>query len=198
MKLNEIYLEEMPKIVEPTNFGLDDRKTNHAFAKKMLKDKRKKIIKSFDDDHILYEIGQKIILINKQRQEINYVVQYDIKTFSALKQDAIQQIKVFRLKGSEYIDGLAKDIFFNKLLPKYGLMITDALQTEDGERFWFDRIRDALNLNLFVYYVDLVNKKENFRILDTNTLRDKEDEIWGHSADFKSKRVIILDKELKI
>jgi hypothetical protein len=196
MKLIDIT-EMAPQIALSTEFGFDDKIQNQKFAKKYYRSSKKEIIKEFPNGEILYKLGNKFILIDIEVPQIQYIVQYEIKNSIMLNHQTIQQVKVWRNDLSHNVKGLAELIFFKKLLPLTDIIVTDALQTYDGKKFWFNRIMDAFRLNLNLYSIDLNKKKSLMKFDDHKELQKFIDSHYGHKEQFKTKRLIISSISLK-
>ncbi|MGF1756656.1 hypothetical protein L4D76_01650 [Photobacterium sagamiensis] len=93
-------------------------------------------------------------------------------------------------------------LIFNHLLDNHNIVITDDQQTEDGKRFWLDRMGESFTTsNKSVYFVDLNEVFESSmtpRVSHVATFHDLlEDYVpygWGSTEEFKD-RVFILSKE---
>ncbi|PTO70265.1 hypothetical protein CWN84_25210 [Vibrio splendidus] len=94
-------------------------------------------------------------------------------------------------------------LVFNHLLQTHDIMITDEQQTDDGRRFWLDRIGEALYVpEQFVYYVDL--NELNSDLAPKISKIDNEDELfetyvpkgWGDDESDKNKAFVISRRDL--
>lgn len=199
MRLNEIQdLFEAPEIVGDTQFGLDVGNINIPYARQTLSDK--KTIKIGDlKGHGLYKRGHEIMLIDNSDPnvpKIIYFVKFIRKKIHYINRESIQQIAVWRESGSVAV-GVASDIFFNYLLPLTGCIVTDLYQTSNGQRFWEDRIHDALSRGLHVYFLDVMPPSRRcIPILNVNDLSTHKNEIWGGGQKFHERRVIITSSEV--
>jgi hypothetical protein len=71
------------------------------------------------------------------------------------KSRGIRQVLIHRCRSvNVHASGIAHDIFWNMLLPKHGVLVSDSEQTEDGRRFWFFQIGEALKRGLTVRFID--------------------------------------------
>jgi len=71
--------------------------------------------------------------------------------------------------------------------------MTDAKQTENGRRFWGDRIAQALERGLYVYRVNLAQKKRD----QITTIREYEqwcDQMFGPEIGREEERLAITDQ----
>lgn len=199
MRLNEVQDSfEMPETVGATQFGLDIPKINIQAARDFLAD-RKTVVVGKIKNHNIYKKGYELAYIDVTDPNVPkmlYFVKFIVKKIHYIKQDAAQQIAVWRADGSEAV-GIAGDIFFNYLLPITGCMVTDIYQTTDGQKFWGDRISNALERGLFVYYIDVMPpNRKTVPILNYGDLISHKDEIWGNGQKYHERRVIITQNQL--
>lgn len=204
MKTFKNYMVEMdPQYVQPTDFNFDDDKFNTSYCSKFLKSSKLKILDSnFKNGSVLYQEGFKIFLVNSNK--IIYFIQYEINKFKPIKENIITQIILWRKRGggSDLI-GLPSKIFFDIILSNTGIISSDKDQTSDGEDFWIDRLGQAFEMNLFVYYINTNSPIEFIKINNMNGFNKirSEKDLWGFGTKYQSKRLIIskidLDKYLK-
>ena len=198
MRLNEIEpsgLLGSPQLLTPSNFGYDVETINSNEAQKFLSNKKCKQVGTLMGLP-LYKCGNRYALIEITNgvPHLRYYVQYENKWVTLLKHNAIQQVMVWRGKG---YSNVATSIFFDYLLPETGCIITDAFQTPDGEKFWWDRVKQALEKNLFVYYLDIMPPNLVIKRLHTfNEFRNISQVAWGDSQRNQEKRIIITTFEM--
>lgn len=199
MRIHELQdLFEMPETIGATQFGLDIPKINIQAARDFLADSRTKPIDQIKN-HNLYKRGYELAYIDETDPDVPkmlYFVKFIVKKIHYINMDAAQQIAVWRASGSGAV-GIAGDIFFKHILPISGCMVTDIYQTTDGQKFWGDRVINALERGLYVYYLDVMppNRKK-VPILNYNDLISNKDEIWGDGQKFHERRVIITNTKL--
>jgi hypothetical protein len=190
-------LFEMPQSVFPTDFHLMDDIKNAAFTHKFFETKRPIAIKQIGD-YTLYESTRAYALIENDTQRAAYAMQFTVGSNSYLRTTCAQQVMVWRDSQVFQTRGLTEFVFFECLLPKYRSIITDSQQTEDGQRFWDNRILDALRMDLWVYYVSLIPPREITQIksdVEYRTLgRNKE--IWGIDNKHQARRIVISAQQL--
>lgn len=198
MRLGEIEpsgLLESPQSIEPSSFGLSNVQVNISQANKILTNKKLKQIGTIKDLP-LYKCGNTYAIIeydggDHTKPMIRYYVQYVTNWLSLIKHQAIQQVLVWR-SGGYY--GIASQVFFDYLLKETGCLVTDAFQTPDGERFWNDRINDALVRGLFVYYIDILAPNRVVKQLHSmNDLSSIQQIAWGDDQRKQEKRIIITN-----
>lgn len=72
-------------------------------------------------------------------------------------------------------------VFFEHIFPRSGFVIaTDKEQTEHGQSFWFNRVRDAFRLGYHVYLV--AKGKVVDEMKDFEQVRDLRDKVWEHGS----------------
>ena len=193
---NNDLIQESPQKIAPTSFGLENRRINRITANKFLTSSKSKIIETVDDDVALYQIGQKYALIHKQQQSVLYYVQYEIIQHGLIPFPCIAQIKLWRtsIPNQWTVQFRTEHVFFDILLQKTGCLITDTQHTDDGERFWLLRVKDAFNRKLNVYYISFIEprKLEQIQNWQSFTQLISNDEIWG----WNHKYLIISNKKL--
>lgn len=71
--------------------------------------------------------------------------------------------------GFEETISLPSKIFFKFILPKTGTLVTDYQQTQDGQRFWTNKIGKALQKSLFVNFQSdrVIKQVTSIRELDS-------------------------------
>lgn len=199
MEVNQVVnsggLLESPQSISPSTFGLQNEATNIGQANKFLSDRRCKKVGDIQG-HSLYKCGNRYAIIeydggDQSRPMIRYYVQYETNWLSLLQHNAIQQVLVWR-EGGFY--GIASNIFFNYLLKETGCMVTDAFQTEDGQKFWIDRVKDAFSTGLNVYYIDIMAPNRVIKQLhNMNDMWAIKRVAWGESERHQEKRIIITN-----
>jgi len=142
---------ESPQMVPNTEFGLSKDASNEKFAAELLK-KRKHTYEE-TDDKILFKTGDGvngyIALLNKGSSLLDYVIKYEGSKRKALGR-AVTQVMIWRRRGSPYVQGLTRKVFFEILLKEWPAIMSDRQQTEDGMMFWDDRMAEATTMNLKV------------------------------------------------
>jgi len=202
MKFADLF--ESPQYTFPTEFNLDDPQANIQTAKDLLSDKRKTpIAKSGQHgEYTLYELPRSFVLVDhsdEQQPKVAYVMKYKLVFHRFVGKQCAQQIIVWSNTKDPNTVNLAKDIFFNHLLANYKTVITDSNQTSDGQRFWDRRIVEALQQNLFVYYINLLPTREIVPITDYKQFQQlsNDKEIWGNDPKHQARRIIITTTQLK-
>ncbi len=140
----------------------------------------------------LLKAGNTIRLI--EEGETLYHVKFEIKSkkFWNCPRQAIQ-VEVWRQVGSgEITHGLAKSVFFDYLLDRYGAIVCDYLHTEHGKRFWLDRLTEALQGGYEIFYGDYgtrnLTKIQNKRELMESDVA----QCWGEDTKHEHRRMAII------
>lgn len=197
MKFQNLY-EAPPRLVLPTEFGLDDPIKNKNLANKLLTSKQSKKIKSLGNNIDLYEFPRQYALIDGSIPTIVYYVRFAITNYSFTGQQCITQLQVWRNDFYAESQGFAKYMFFDILLPKHGCILTSHLHTDpDGRRFWTNRINDAFNMSLNVYYISFIQPRIIKRIHSMNDLRNIKNQTWGYGKKYEARRILISNHELQ-
>lgn len=193
------YLIEMPRLIPKLSVSdnLDIYNTNKAKYNELLKAHKEEYYK-YDDNHIVYFSNNRYFCLDYVRKEVTYYMEY-ATSYDKLLGSFLWQSLVWRSDHVEYNKTLPHEIFFKKLLPKYGTIATDVDQTSDGKRFWSYQIKYALDTNLNVYYYDMISK--DFINIDTMLKLDfliQKYHIWGHTKAHQKKLIVISNKVLPV
>jgi hypothetical protein len=201
MLLEELF--ETPKSILPTDFGLNDEKENRKQTMRFLRDADRELVKSFAHDINLYEVGRQFCLIDETNNHLIYYMRWEEIFHKFVGHRAACQIAVWRDQNKPGYEETAREIFFDHLLPKYGVVITDALQTPDGRTFWIRRVGDAFRRNLNVYYLNLMQSTDGVsrELIKIESVADferlnKEKDFWGETEKFRARKIIISSVEL--
>ena len=133
---------------------------------------------------------------------------YKVKTFvrnspnAYMTEKNLTQLIVWRASGHDpaVISGFAR-MMFNHLLESYNIVISDEHQSEDGKRFWLDRLSESFRIHdRKVYYIDLNDLNDDMTPLIIEIENDDElKEIyiplgWGTEVEFKDRAFVISKK----
>lgn len=195
MKLTSLL--EMPKIIPALSIedNLDLYSVNQAKYKELFTSNAN-VYKKFDNARVVYQSGKKFYCLDALRREVTYFMEYNVNSNKTLGSFLWQSL-VWRSKKVEYNKTLPHEIFFDTLLPKYGVITTDGDQTDEGRRFWSYQVKFALDKNFFLYYHNLQTKElQQFKsMLEFDDLIKKFN-IWGNSNLHRQKLIVISNKEL--
>lgn len=192
-----IQLDEMPQIIPNLSKleDLDIYSVNRSVFKS-LRSQPKTIYHTFDAKHIVYTTGNEYFCLDYDKNKVSYYMKYKTGNDSTLGPYLWQSL-VWRSKDDTYVIDLPHNLFFKKLLPKYGTVCTDGQQTPDGRKFWNYQITYALKHNINVYYYNL-KSKELVKITDPMhfTKAITEYDIWGDSKQYQNKLMVITNHEM--
>jgi hypothetical protein len=205
-RLKEELLFEMPKEINATEFNLDDEKVNHRVAVNFKYDGE--LLEDLGKGLALYQRGSRIALVQESvgagsLLSIIYYVQWKEIFHKFVGHQAISQVAVWADKNHPSSQGIASRIFWEFLLPIHDVIITDALQTPDGHRFWRNRVGEAFQHHLRVYYLNLMKStggvgRELIEIHDAAEFAKlaREKDFWGREDLHQARKIIIADIEL--
>ena len=120
-----------------------------------------------------------------------YIIKTEVKTISAVRKQGIIQRALWRDQTSIQATNLASTMFYSVLLEKFGLVVSDCMQTEGGRRFWQLRLIESLKKGHHCYFL----QAQSPRVLRELNLRERSFEdrgkIWGEDPKFKSHWLLI-------
>ena len=151
---NKENVAEIPKLMNPTEFGLDNDTENRRFLRSLMK--KKKTIIEETDDYLLFRTGNadgNIVMYNKQTARMDYWVRYTTITKSEIGK-TVTQVGIWRKRGSPINQGITERMFFDYLLKYWPTVMSDSEQTLYGQTFWFNMLAKAYNRG---YKFGLVN-----------------------------------------
>lgn len=202
MKIEDLFEAPQEIFDLPEDHLLNVQKTNAIETSKLLADNRLKLIKQLSDNINLYEVGPKYVVIDERTlpKRCIYYVKYSLKNINyVVNRQAVSQILVWKKVGaSSVLSGLPSKIFFDYLLPKTGLIITDYQQTSNGRRFWGDRIAGALERGLYVYYVNLQPERVLGQITNVDQLDNLSSFLYGKHQKYRQRRIFITNTPLEV
>ena len=152
----------MPQYVKWDSKEWDNKNVNRAIVHPLLRDKRLKKIRDLNEDTILYRSGYNVFAYDPIEDFMFFFAKFIVRPYRSVgKVSVLQQKLLWASKEVRPFVHLPSWIFFNVMLPETGVITTDGEQTVDGAKFWADRIQDAFERNLSVYYVDLSQPSTN-------------------------------------
>lgn len=162
------FLFESPQVVDLTSFCLEDIESNRRLAVELMSNKKEVI-----EDHPEYQLiktGAKgnghFALITKANSEIGYLVRFKVKRYSHIGV-AVSQIALWRGLGIPYVPGFTRRMFFDEILTRWLAILSDGELTEDGRKFWWDRMAEATTLGFRVALVNMNEKTVNWYDAET-------------------------------
>jgi|ERR1035437_5696409 hypothetical protein len=204
MRHNEIFctttgslILEAPQEIAPTDFNLDDRANNSAFAARQMK-RVTEVIENTADYQLVRTGDQQngwILLINKKDKTADYVVQYRVRHWRLLP-TTVTQCVLWRDVAGPHVRGLTMRVFFDYLLQHHNTITSDGLQTKAGNDFWIGRMVDAVSKNKRVAVANLYHRTlEWFDPNGGQSLRDWLDakHTYGPKSGFQGIRYLIAN-----
>lgn len=189
------FLLEMPSLIGDTDFGLDDSSSNKKLGDKLRANKKLEKIEDLKDGFALYRINRMFVVFYQNESKIYYLMKFNTKTIQMIRETAATQIAVWAEQPIGRSLNIAKTVFFDYLLPEWHIISTDRHQTDDGAGFWGKRVNEALEKNLWIYFIDQVsNLRKMVRIVNRKQLEDLD--IWGSGQKYEARKLLISDKQL--
>jgi len=196
----EEYLTEAPQRIEPDEFNLNNIDKNREICKRLLKDYKLKLLSDdFKGGSKLYSTKREIFLENKGF--ILYYVKYEINQYKLVDKSVVTQTILWRKRGAgqnKDLMGLPTRLFFDVILEITGVVATDKQQTNNGEIFWYDRVSQSFEDNLYVYYLNVLYSQELRELKDFAEFEEliNNEDVWGDSAKHQLRKVLISKYKL--
>ena len=180
--MNTYRVSAMPSLCDSTNFGLTDVANNKSMRIKLEKD-NPAVVEVMSSGAVLQKTGTDrgyYFVVEPQENLLVYVMQYKKLQKNLTGIPTAVQTAVWRALGEPLADGLVRSVYFNHLLPKYGAIMSDRIQTSRGRDLWIDLIRRSLKgTSLYVCLVDFL-QQHFLHIESTFEFRIWEDDIGGY------------------
>jgi hypothetical protein len=202
MKLEDLY--ETPRTIadldDPSELDLMDKVKNKAYYNEYSGPKYQHKKKLFDltEYAAVFQYKTEFFCLDTNRKRVTYYMHYKVNNNKILGQYVWQSLVwTLDIVHGEYLVGVASKIFFDYLLPKFEVIVTDSEQTWKGQRFWKISIGTAINKGLNVYFYDFANHNIQ-QLTDTDELDDYQAkyDIWGIKPAHEMKRMVISNKKL--
>lgn len=139
-----------------------------------------------------------IALVQDQMKEVAYYNHVIIVPYTDLNCRPATQQLVWRstdYSHSAVLSGLPVSVFFNFILKRYDVILSDNVQTGEGQYFWQRNMSEALARGLYVYHYQLMSATLT-HIKDQEHMKSLTDKLWGETDDYKESLAIISCKEL--
>ncbi len=129
--------------------------------------------------------------------EVAYFVRY--KRIKHNKLTLGRQILVWRDKSVAQAAGFASHIFFDVLLPSFGALVADQIQTNRGMEFWQYAAQQAFKKDLFVYVLDRRSTPNQLvKLNDYTQVFSWQPQIWGTTEGHKRVFLVVSEKALSL
>jgi hypothetical protein len=152
-------------------------------------------------DAYLYTTGDDGIgyyyLVSKRTGRVVYFVRYRLVKANDMRFG--RQVLVWRTKdthGTLSASGLAKKVFNNYLLPRFGRLITDTQQTLNGKAFWEFMINEAFDNGKFVYVLDRRSQPNRLWRSKPETINQDYDTVYGTNSAFEHTHFVISNSAI--
>jgi hypothetical protein len=134
-------------------------------------------------------------------EHIVYAVNLNIVS-NVINHKSCTQVLVWRTFKREHDHVLAgfANKMFDHFLDRYIVIVSDTEQTQDGRRFWDNRITNMINAAEFVYFTDMNDLDDdlvnNIHQIDSEEefLNKWMDHGWGEGEEYKD-RLFVISKE---
>lgn len=139
-----------------------------------------------------------IALLDHNSKTVAYYNEVTVNPDIVLNTKPVTQVCVWRSSKTRHrraVTGVAKEIFLNYLLKDYSVVVTDNHQTQAGFTFWQDRIAEALDSELFVYYYEQMTGVLN-RVADEPAFEKLLNHVWSYEDDAIHRLMVISGEEL--
>jgi hypothetical protein len=167
----------------------------------LLKSKNSKMVHEFFDSK-LYSTGDDsngyYFLVSNRSGRVVYFVRYRLVQSNGMKFG--RQVLVWRTKntqGTISVSGLAKKVFNSYLLPRFGRLITDTQQTENGRAFWEFMLNEAFDNNTPVYVLDKRSSPNRLYRSTRESFVKDYDIVYGDSQPFERTHFVISSSEIQ-
>jgi hypothetical protein len=126
-----------------------------------------------------------IALVNDVDSSVVYYNKVMISIITDLNCRPATQNLVWRSSNALHaavIRDVPQKVFFNYILEKYDVILSDNLQTGDGKFFWQRQMSNALAFGVHVYYYQMMTAQLQ-PIPNQDALNELEDQLWSEDED---------------
>lgn len=191
-----------PEIVPDTDFDLDDPEVRKDLLKHLMA--KKSCVKVGEyNDLPFYHTGDQDgywFLTDVAVTDIYYCCRYTSTVVrGSSKSKAVTQLAVWRTQdyATYKLLKIAALVLFKRLLPTYGIVMSDGQHTRAGKRFWIGRIVDALHRGLYCYVYNQ-NTRELTQIRAEKELADLEQEVWAPAPSPKHRAMRLVISQTRL
>jgi len=139
-----------------------------------------------------------IALLNDITEQVAYYNQVVVTQIVDLNCRPATQMLVWRSPDQQHgsvLRDLASNVFFNYILERYDVIVSDNSHTGDGQFFWQRQMSMALARGLYVYFYRMLEAKLE-RILDQEALGELSEALWSEDDPYEYHLAIISRVEL--
>ncbi len=195
MKVDDLY--ETPRLINDSDFDpsindfdLNEVDENHDCYLRLVKSAKAKHLEFMDGNTSteLIRYGDKYILLNHNTEEVEYYVKVEEGSYRLLGR-WVCQTEVWRLKLSQ-TRGVVYYVLNHYLLSKYGVIISDTLQTEMGRELWVRVLVESIaqGYHCYVYQMD---SNDLTPIINNRSMREILRDAYGTTKRFESIRLVV-------
>ncbi|MCV6587499.1 MAG: hypothetical protein OIF57_00530 [Marinobacterium sp.] len=137
-----------------------------------------------------------VALVCDTDQSVCYYIKAKIWDDKELGGRPVTQVLLWRTSDVTHNDvthELTKNVFFEYLLNRYNLVVSDNCQTGDGRRFWTTQMGFALKFGHRVYRYEWETGKTQ-EITDHAVVRDNSIDLWGDDESYE-KILAVISKD---
>jgi hypothetical protein len=136
-----------------------------------------------------------VALLSDVDRSVVYYNQVSVTGISDLNCRPATQMLVWRSQNAQHqmvLRDVAKNVFFNYILERYDVILSDNNQTAEGKFFWQRQMSLALALGMHVYYYQMLNAALQ-PIKNQAALNNLEDQLWAEE-DNKQYHLALISK----
>lgn len=189
-------LFEMPVLhTKPEDFGLNDPAVNHSEYQR-LADSDYHAIEETSTFVFAYAVGHNLefFVLNLRDRALVYYVEATPLVVPKLGNCATQVV-LWRRAGAG-MQSITTRVFYEELLGKFDSVISDKCQTNDGRRFWIDRMAESAHKG---FTVGFLNEENVVSVYDPAMPIQQwltAHNGWGEDQSFAAYRYFITKKKL--
>lgn len=185
MKIQDLF--EMPYLMDSdVDFGLPYDKLNRRRLE-LLMHRNPQTLEIYKSG-TLYGLEDTIFFVTQGRNLIDYFMQY-IKFNHPIFGNLATQVKLWRRSGLG-VKGLTGVVFYDHMLRNFDTMISDRVQSDDGRRFWIDRMGESYLDGKLVAIID----NQDVKIMDSTVGLENWLSMvdgWGKMITHRERRFVI-------
>jgi hypothetical protein len=186
-------LNELPRLIDPlTNYLLNKPSENARIYAKLAGNKFKQEVRRLSESVVLYRFRTHFFALHGEDRRVGYYMRYETDAKRIVRGSYVSQAIVWADQIYPETAHLAKDVFFEILLPEKETILTDDEQTQLGQNFWSGVVGRALAEGRYAYYVDLLAKQIVPLQKSTDFWRVIEDfDVYGPTRRHEPKRFAV-------
>ena len=186
----------MPQLIDIDDFKFETLQDRQQYVRDLLK-KHPEVIGEYKGLK-LYRTGKggeqgQHFVYDEQNGDLVYVSKYVTNPIRKIKQRAVTQVIVYRNKEPRYLiksRGIAWWVMKNIYLPKYGYIMSDGQQTDDGRSLWVRLMSDAMHHHVHVYVYNQ-NQHTMLELKTQEELIEAVERIYTREAKSRADRFVI-------